>query len=310
MDSFSDVESRTRMSIAEKRAFQQICDRDGNILVIALDQRNAMRELLSDKAEVRAQISSADLGRVKANLVQHLGNHAPAVLLDPECAFPLLIEAGILARDVGLVIGMDASGWDTKPNSSLRYSRLIPGIRAKTIRQLGGTAAKIMVFMRPDQEDRDRHARDILAKCITDCEAEELLLVVEILAYKLADESPEEYETKKPQLILDSAVAAKEMGAKVLKLQYPGSAESCGLITEALDGTPWALLSAGADHETFLEQLRVSLQSGAAGAIAGRALWKDCLSLDPRIQQARLETLAVPRLNEIQKVMQSSAGKL
>ena len=107
------------MSPAEKRAFQQMCNDNGNILVIALDQRNSMRDLLTDNAETHSKIDFAYLGEVKADMVKYLGNYAPAVLLDPLCALPKIIDDKILARDVALVVGMDDSGWNEITGSSL-----------------------------------------------------------------------------------------------------------------------------------------------------------------------------------------------
>ncbi len=45
------------------------------------------------------------------------------------------------------------------------------------------------------------------------------------------------------------------------------------------------------------------MANGASGVIAGRSLWKDCISLDRAVTRARLETVAVPRLREIQAVI-------
>lgn len=88
-----------------------------------------------------------------------------------------------------------------------------------------------------------------------------------------------------------------------MKLQYPGSLEGCQAVTAALGGIPWAVLSAGVDHATFLEQLRIALAGGASGAIAGRSLWKDCLAADPVERARRLQELGVPRLRAIQAVL-------
>ncbi len=293
------------MSTAERRAFQQICTRTGKILVIAMDQRNGMRKLLSDDEKVLASIGQKELGIVKARLVKHLGNHAPAVLLDPECALPMVIDEGVLARDTALVVGMDASGYDTEPGTQLRQSKIISGINPRRVRELGGTAAKMLAFMRPDQKGNDRFATRLINNTVNACIAEAVLLVVEILVYRLPGETEEEYERCKPELIVEAARVCAENGAKVLKLQYPGSAEACEKITAVLDGIPWAVLSEGVNHETFIKQLRIAMDAGASGAIAGRSLWKDCVSLDPAVMQSRLETIAVPRLHEILDVLDS-----
>jgi tagatose 1,6-diphosphate aldolase len=66
---------------------------------------------------------------------------------------------------------------------------------------------------------------------------------------------------------------------------------------------PWSVLSAGVDHETFMGQVEIAMANGAAGVIAGRALWKDCVSLDRNEQRALLVNKAVPRLRQIQAIL-------
>ena len=69
-------------------------------------------------------------------------------------------------------------------------------------------------------------------------------------------------------------------GAKVLKLESPGNEAACGRVTDGLL-VPWAVLSAGVDHETFVGTLRTALAGGASGFIAGRSLWKEAVLLEP-----------------------------
>ena len=66
---------------------------------------------------------------------------------------------------------------------------------------------------------------------------------------------------------------------------------------------PWAVLSAGVDNDTFLGQVETAMANGASGVIAGRALWKDCISLDRSVTRDRLDKLAVPRLRQIQEIV-------
>ena len=44
--------------------------------------------------------------------LRYLANEASCVLLDPVCAVPAVVDRGVLARDVALLVGLDASGWD------------------------------------------------------------------------------------------------------------------------------------------------------------------------------------------------------
>nr|WP_256369780.1 hypothetical protein [Tropicimonas sp. IMCC6043] len=120
-------------------------------------------------------------------------------------------------------------------------------------------------------------------------------------------ETDEEYAKVFPDLIVGCAKISLELGSKVLKLPFPGTAEACREISKLCDGVPWAVLSAGVDHETFIGQVETAMECGASGVIAGRALWKDCISLDGDVQRTRLEEIASKRLREIQDVLDASA---
>ena len=74
-------------------------------------------------------------------------------------------------------------------------------------------------------------------------------------------------------------------------------------MTKLSGDVPWAVLSAGVDHETFLKQVEIAMQNGASGVIAGRSLWKDCISLDREVSRKKLSTVAVGRLEEIKAVI-------
>jgi tagatose 1,6-diphosphate aldolase len=95
----------------------------------------------------------------------------------------------------------------------------------------------------------------------------------------------------------------------VLKIPFPGSAESCANITAMCGEVPWAVLSAGVDHSTFIQQVDTAMANGASGVIAGRSLWKDCISLDRATQRTRLSSVAVPRLREIQAIVEKRLQK-
>ena len=293
------------MSTAEIRALHKLCDERGKMLIVAIDQRNSMRAILGSDKETRAQISNDTLGLIKSDIVKYLGNQASAVLLDPVCALPEVIDEWIIARDVALVVGIDKSGWEKDKTTPLRRSRIIDGMSPSAIRKLGGSAAKLLVYMRPDWKDGDKYALTLISDTIEEYAKEELLLVIEILPYRLPGENEKEYEVRKPELIIEAAKSAAEVGAKVLKLPFPGSAEACAKVSEVTNNALWSLLSAGVDHNEFKRQLKISLKGGATGAIVGRALWKDCISLDHDITRARLEKVAVPRLNELKNILKT-----
>ncbi len=290
------------MTTAEFRGYQQICGGDGAMMVIAADQRGGMRKIMAAHPSEEAAITEAMLGETKADITRYLASHASCVLLDPVCAVPGVVNDAVLARDTALLIGLDASGFDTTPEG-YRVSKLVHGIDARRVRELGGTGGKIMVYLRADRPDASTANVEILRRCIEDFAKEDLLLVVEFLTYELPGESEEAYRSVFPKLIEEGTRICLDLGSKVLKLPYPGTAEACARVTALCGAVPWAVLSAGVDHQTFLGQVETAMINGASGVIAGRALWKDCISLDRSVTRDRLTTVAVPRLRQIQEIV-------
>ena len=284
---------------AQMRAYQRICDPgSGRILVIAMDQRSSMLGLI----QVSGEASADDLVNAKLDLVANLGNEAPAVLLDPTTIVPQVVTDGVLARDTALMIGMDATGYESGADG-LRVSRVVDGVDARRVRAVGGDVAKMNVYMRPDKQGPDSHPARLISSIVEDCAREDVLLAIEILTYALGDESPEAYKAAAPKLVAQAAAIARDRGAQMMKLQYPGSLEACAAVTDTLGDIPWAVLSGGVDHATFIENLRTALKGGASGAIAGRSLWKDCLLGDRAATAQRLREVAVLRLREVQAVL-------
>ena len=290
------------MTTAERRGYQQICGADRAMMVIAADQRGGMRKIMAATPAAEAAITEAMLGETKADITRYLASQASCILLDPVCAVPAVVDDGVLARDTALLIGLDASGFDVTPEG-YRLSKLVPGVDARRVRALGGTGGKIMVYLRADKPEANTANLDILRRCIADFGREDLLLVVEFLTYELPGETKEAFRAAVPGLIEDGTRLCLELGSKVLKLPYPGTAQACAAVTALCGSVPWAVLSAGVDHDTFLGQVETAMRHGASGVIAGRALWKDCIALDRAVTRDRLTGIAVPRLRQIQDVV-------
>jgi sulfofructosephosphate aldolase len=294
-----------QLNTLERRGMAAICTPAGRMLIVAADQRNGMKAAMKDAPDGAGSITTAELAAAKADLVAYLANKAPAILLDPEVALPAIVDDGVLSRDTALVVGMDASGFETI--DSLRYTRFVDGVTPRTVRDLGGDVAKMLWYTRPDKQGPDSMVAEEIRDLVKACEAEGVLLIVELLTYQLENETDSEYAAAFPALVADGAKLAVDCGAKVLKLQYPGSARGCAAVTEAARGVPWAVLSAGVDHETFIKQVAIAMANGASGAMAGRSLWKDSLSISHEVRQDYLANRALPRLRELADVVDGRA---
>jgi tagatose 1,6-diphosphate aldolase len=289
------------LTTLERRAMAAISTPAGNMLIVAADQRNGMKAVMTDAPAGPGSITIDELADAKSDLVRYLGNHAPAILLDPEVALPRVVDDATLTRDTALVVGMDASGFETV--DGLRYTRFVDGVTARRVRELGGDVAKMLFYMRPDQQGADSRVGDEIRDLVKACEEEGLLLIVEVLTYRLENESEDDYRALFPTLVADAARIAVDCGAKVLKLPYPGSAEASAAVTASASGVPWAVLSAGVDHETFIGQVETAVANGASGAMAGRSLWKDSLAVSAEVREDLLTTRALPRLRELAAVV-------
>ncbi len=201
------------MTTAERRGYQQICGDDGAMMVIACDQRGGMRSLLADTPEDQAKITNDALGLTKMDIASYLARHATAVLVDPICAVPGIVDQGVLHRSTALLIGLDASGWETSPEG-YRISTLVPGIDARKVRDLGGTGAKIMVYLRSDTPAANTANIETLRRVIADFAQENLLLVVEFLTYALPGEDKTAYAAKIPDLIEGGSRICLDLGVE------------------------------------------------------------------------------------------------
>ena len=183
------------------------------------------------------------------------------------------------------LIGLDASGFDTTPEGLSPVQSWCRSIDARRVRERRrGTGGKIMVYLRARTgRMRTRANIEILRNCIADFAREDLLLVVEFLTYELPGESKEAYlAAAAPKLIVDGTRICLELGSKLLKLPYPGNAGGlCGRITTRCAATsPGRCFRPASITRRSWAKSRSPCRTAPPGVIAGRSLWKDCISLD------------------------------
>jgi sulfofructosephosphate aldolase len=285
-------------TVAERRALDQLSTPAGHLAILAADQRT---KLVAAREAAGLAADPASLREFKLDLVAALAPFAPAVLLDPEIALPHVLEQGAFPARTGLLVSLERSGAIRTPDG-LRAVELLPDHGAAGVRRLGGTGAKLLVRLRADREDADGANAAAIRAVAADCAAVDLALVVEVLAYRLDDEDEAAFATRRAELIRDGALLAEAAGARYLKLEYPGDEAACAAVTEALS-SPWALLSAGVDHETFVGQLRIARAAGASGFIAGRSIWKESVGMDRAGRREFLRGEARRRLEELLTVV-------
>ena len=294
------------LTTIDRRGLARMSTPDGAILVVAADQRASMRAVMSADPAIAGRITDDELRAAKADLAAVLGGAVPAILFDSQVGLPAVIDDGSLPATCAAVVGLDASGFETDADG-LRHTAYVPGMTPARARRIGGDAVKMLDYLRPDRQTAGSPAGRRLSALWADCQAEGLPLVVELLPYRLPEETDADYRAVFPSLVVGCARFGAACGATMLKLPYPGSADACDQVTRAAAGIPWAVLSAGADFDDYLAQVRLARKHGAAGAVGGRAIWKDALALDPAERRALLRERALPRVRALAEALSSHA---
>ena len=261
-----------------------IADARGRFAVLAMDQRQTLRRAL-------APLSTG-------------------VLLDTDYGLGPVRDSGGLPHGTGLLIAIEPpvkSAWQGEPRTVLDAAR-----DASFVVRQGGQAAKFLVSWRPDrwaaagEPDLAAEALTAVSALVADCRRVGIPSVIEPIVVGLPGEPPLSADQKK-ELVILSASRLAALGPDLLKLEWPGDAEGCRRISDTLGGLPWTLLSAGVAYDAFVDRVRTALDNGAAGFIAGRAIWGEAVGL---VGPARVEFLhetAVPRLAGLTQLLADHA---
>lgn len=293
---------------APAHGLESIADAHGRLAILAMDQRGTLRTML---AKVGRPDTDDDLRAFKVDVVGALSGLATGVLLDTEYGIDAVRAAGALAPDAGLLVSAELSPGPThgtEPRTVYDRSR-----GPAWVRENGGVAMKYLVRWRPDRPVTDggpdiaAEAFESVAAVIEDCRRAGLPSVIEPLVQALPGETLEREE--KEALVVESARRLATLRPDLLKLEWPGT-EGCTRVTEALDGVPWALLSAGVPFEEFVGRVRTALAAGASGFIAGRAIWGEAVDMVGQERRDFLTGVARPRLEQLVSVLaEAPAGE-
>ncbi len=294
-------------STTARTTLADIAAPDGTFGVVAMDQRATLKRMYA--AVGVDQPPHEELVGIKADVISALGSTASAFLLDPTYGIPALDVVGDRSgHDFGVLVAAEPEvrhSYHGEPRANRDHGR-----RAQWILDHGGSALKYLIQVRvdrprvPGEPDLCGEALDVIRDVVEDCRATGVPSVIENLIYALPGEelTPE----RRGDAIVEAAVALDELGPDLLKLEYPGSPRACRRLADAIH-SPWVVLSAGVDFEVFTDVLATSCdEGGAAGFIAGRAVWKEAVGMRPDERRAHLASEGVRRL---ERCVQAIAGR-
>jgi tagatose 1,6-diphosphate aldolase len=282
-----------RISPGKLWGMRRLADDTGRWKMLAIDQRTPLFGPIA-KARGVAEVPFDDVARVKRLLARHLAPLASAVLLDPIYAYASAIPE--IPPRKGLMIAYEHSVTENTPQG--RKSHPIPHWSAASIRRIGGDAAKVLVWYRHDAAPEIRaHQEAFVRAAGAACRAHDLTHLLEVLIYPLPGEDAAVFEARREELVTESIrpFTASEYGVDIFKLEPPGpignvpdpdGAEAAPLQRAydrmaAILPRPWVMLSAGAGAADFMRSLRYAFRAGAAGYLAGRAIWAEAFARFP-----------------------------
>ena len=284
-------------SIGKLRGLQQISSNRGTFTALALDHRQNLR-----KANP-AFVNDEELSRFKVDVTSVLAKQATAVLLDPEVSAAQAIAQRAIPQNVGLVVAVESTGYTG--DSTARQAQIIPGWSVEKAKRMGASAIKLLVYYHPDSKAA-AEIEDFTAMIAEDCRKHDLVLMLEPLSYSL-DENKKLSSDEKRYVVVETAKRLTPLNVDILKAEFPLDVndmdeskwlEACKEISSA-SATPWILLSAAVDYETFLQQVTVACNAGASGVAVGRAVWKEAVTMDGDERVKFLSTVAKQRLSRL-----------
>lgn len=267
----------------------------GVITALAFDQRGNYHKMLPSGTPYETAVA------IKQQVVGALSPHVSAVLLDAEYGLPGMLS---ISGRCGLMVAYEKSGYSGDPHQ--RRTEFYPEWTISKIKRLGASAAKLLVYYHPDAGELADEIEAIVSRTAAECAAAELPLFVEPLAYAL-DEDTAAFNQQRPQIVQETARRLSAAGATILKLEFPSAgdesewAAACEGVSKA-SSVPWVLLSAGVDFETYEKQVQVACQSGASGFLAGRAIWREAVTLPIQERAFFLQSTAVERLAHLTEI--------
>ena len=263
---------------ARARRLARLTGPDGVIAVLAADHRDSLRVVLEpDRPE---SVSDDELRAIKIDLAGACDDSVTGIMLDPAVGMDPEVVAAVPPA-IGIIAALEAQGY--LADESVTHTTLLDGWSSTAASSCGADVAKLLALW-TGAESADQ--REVVDAAVDDAHAAGMPLVLEPLPRGPAATG---------RWVLDWADAHRDTGADLFKLPYPGSAEACRTLTEALPA-PWVLLSAGAGFDEFADQLAIAVDSGAAGYIVGRAVWREAAVRDPATRRRAVEELVVPRL--------------
>jgi len=271
----------------------------GGFAMLAVDQREAMR-LMFSAAGMSPPVTDQQLTDFKVNAAKILSPYASAILVDQQFCYRQIVEQNAIAKNCSMIVAADKF----IPGNGLPVDSVVidNSIDPHLIKRDGGKALKLLVLWRSDEDPQQRlqMVRDFNQLC----HKNGLLSIIEPVVRPPRSCNAFDRE----QAIIDAAKELGDSGADLYKVEMPlnGKGSQLELLNAAQNlndfiSMPWVILSSGVDEKLFPRAVRVAMQAGASGFLAGRAVWSSVIGLPDT--ELMLRDISVPKLDRLGEIV-------
>lgn len=201
------------------------------------------------------------LSYITSGLMSLLSPEVSGVVVDPDFDFNTIQKK---ANGTGLLLSLEKKSDAVDP---LSMPKIAENWGIEHIRNNYGIA-KLELFYHP-QEPEALRKKQFVAEVYDYCKYEGIDFLLELMVYHPASE-----EATQEVLLEAQLQAAREFSnsCDIFALEYLGNALSAVTLTAELD-TPWIYNAREIGYESFKENMRVCIDSGAQGFLAGDPFW-------------------------------------
>ena len=197
----------------KQKKLKRLCDKNGIIGALAIDQRGALRRMLGEDTPVE------QLETFKVLVSKYLTKYASSILLDPELGWK---AAEARDKNAGLLVAYEKTGYDkTVPG---RYPDLVENVSVQRLKANGADAVKVLLYIDIDEA---RAVNDIkeafIERIASECKAEDMPFFLELVSYDAKVTDEKEYAKLKPRKVIEAMklYSQERFGVDVLKVEVP-----------------------------------------------------------------------------------------
>ena len=293
------------LTIGKWRRLQQTAGSTDTFAILAVDHRGPLRRSL-EKESPYGKTDEA-LTALKKDIVRHLAPATTAVLLDPETGAGQCVADSSIPTNTGLIVALDTGSTGDPLNLT---TALVENWSVEKTVRMGASGVKMLLYYNPEApEAGEREA--LVQEVANDCSRYDIPFFLEPLSYASDGSHGPLPPEQRRKVVIETAHRLAPLGVDILKAEFPVDVsvepdeniwrDACLELTDT-SKAPWVLLSAGVFFDTFLKQVRIACEAGACGVMAGRAVWKEAVTLDIVERNDFLQSVGYERMRRLRSL--------